>query len=98
MLSPGANTDRTGPTLENDETTSDLVVEPTLTADETHDGALSCEVAPVLPDAATKAMPTERRLSMKGLAGSSSQLPTNAPRPTLRLTDEKLNWLRRLYT
>ena len=62
-------------------------VEPTLTADEVHAGALMEVFDPSFPLAATLAMPTERRLSMAGLYGcSSSQVDENRPSPTLRFT------------
>jgi hypothetical protein len=41
--------------LEKAEIRSVLVVEPTLTADETHAGDASADVAPALPDATTVA-------------------------------------------
>src|SRR5881397_4373229 len=67
ILTPGANRDRNGATFEKYATWSSFVVAPTLTALETHAGALSWSVAPSLPAATTVAIPAERRLSMKGL-------------------------------
>ena len=67
MSAPGANRDRKGATFEKSATWSSLVVAPTLTAVDTHAGALSWPVAPSLPAATTVAMPAARRLSMNGL-------------------------------
>ena len=67
MLTPGANRDRKGATFEKSATWSSLVVAPTLTAVETHAGALSRSMAPLFPEATTVAMPAARRLSMNGL-------------------------------
>src|SRR6267142_2069406 len=86
ISSPGANSDRKGATFEKSATWSSLVVAPTLTAVETHAGALISLVDPSLPDATTVAMPTERRLSMKGLYSWSSQVALNDPPPRLMLT------------
>ena len=86
ISSPGANSDRKGATFEKSATWSSLVVAPTLTAVETHAGALSSLVEPSLPDATTVAMPTERRLSMNGLYSSASQVELNDPPPRLMLT------------
>src|SRR5205823_367389 len=57
MLTPGANRDRKGATFEKSATWSSLVVAPTLTAVETHAGALSRSMAPLFPEATTVAMP-----------------------------------------
>ena len=65
--SPGANSDRKDETLENDETASVLVVDPTLTADETQAGVDKPNGRPPLPAATTDATPIARRLSMIGL-------------------------------
>ena len=54
-------------TFENQDTTSALVVEATLTADETHAGAAMLVDDPSLPDATTVAIPADLRLSMIGL-------------------------------
>src|ERR1700752_1175536 len=67
ISSPGANSDRKGATFEKDATWSSFVVAPTLTALDTHSGAVSGAVAPSFPAATTVAMPTARRLSMNGL-------------------------------
>jgi len=64
MESPGANSDRKDAAFEYEATTSDLVVAPTLTAEDMHAGELSAFVAPLLPAATVVAMPTDRRLSM----------------------------------
>ena len=61
--SPGASSDNDGATLEKAESRSALVVDPTLTADDTHAGDAIADVAPALPDATTVAMPTALRLS-----------------------------------
>jgi hypothetical protein len=53
-----------GATLEKDDTTSLLVVEPTLTADEMHAGEASAVGVPSLPAATTVAIPTDRSVSM----------------------------------
>ena len=69
MDSPGARSDKKDATFEKLDTTSFLVVEPTLIAVEMHPGALIELVESSFPDAITVAMPTERRLSMIALAG-----------------------------
>jgi hypothetical protein len=53
--------------LENHETASVFVVDPTLTADEMHAGLLRAPVEPLFPAAITVGMFTARRWSMKGL-------------------------------
>src|SRR5919108_2711971 len=60
MDCPGANSDMSGDTLENDATASDFVVAPTLMAVETQAGELIAFVSPPLPDATTVAIPAER--------------------------------------
>src|SRR5262245_57979874 len=59
-------------TFENDATTSDFDVAPTLMADEIQPGALSALVNPLLPAAITEATPDDRSVSMIGLVGSLS--------------------------
>src|SRR5437016_12091537 len=84
--SPGAKRDIRDDTLENDETTSDFVVEPTLIAEDTHPGADMLFVLPPLPAAIAVAMPTERRLSMIAFVGSESHdVVYNVLPPRLRL-------------
>src|SRR4029450_9131100 len=73
ITSPGARRDRNGAMFENHETSSLLVVEPTLTAEEMHAGDMIADPVKPLPDAATVAMPTDLRLSIIGLYGSLSQ-------------------------
>src|SRR5215467_1026118 len=90
MFSPGAKSESEGATSENQETTSVLSVEPTLTADDTHAGDANCEVDPSLPDATVVAMPRALRLSMIGLYGWSSHGGVNSPPPRLMLTDAML--------
>ena len=63
--------------FENDATVSDLVVAPTLIADETHAGELRAFVDPLLPAATVVAMPTDRRLAMIDFSGSVSQGTVN---------------------
>jgi hypothetical protein len=70
-------------------------VAPTLTALDTHAGALSWLVAPSFPEATTVAIPAERRLSINGLYGSSSQAELKSPPPRLMLTEEKAYVARR---
>src|SRR6185503_17574487 len=98
ISSPGANSDRKGATFEKSATRSSFVVAPTLTALDTHAGALSWLVDPSLPDAMTVAMPAARRLSMNGLYGSSSQAALNSPPPRLMLTEAKSCVVRSSYT
>ena len=68
---------------------------PTLTALDTHAGALIWLGDPSLPDAMTVAMPAARKLSIKGLYGSSSHGPLKSPPPRLMLTDAKSCTVRR---
>ena len=82
-------------TFENDATTSDLVVAPTLIADETHAGELRALLAPLLPAATVVAMPTDRRLSMIDFSGSVSQGVVERPPPRLRFADAKVRVARR---
>jgi hypothetical protein len=90
MDDPGANSDRNGATFEVDETVSDFVVFPTLTAVETQAGASIALTKLSFPDAMAAAIPTERRLSMMGLRGLPSQFAKNCPPPRLTLTEAKL--------
>ncbi len=95
MLLPGAKSNRNGATFENDETRSALVVEATLIALEMQAGELMPFRYPLLPDAMTAAMPTERRLSMTGLRASPSQkLVFRAELPRLMFTAAMVYWLR----
>src|SRR5206468_7514126 len=82
MSSPGANSDMNGATFENDDTASDFVVDPTLTADEIQAGDDSAVGEPSLPDATTVAIPAERSVSMIAFSGSASQV---ADRKSTRL-------------
>ena len=74
MFSPGANSDRKVATFVNHEIVSALSVAPTLMAEDTHAGAEMLDPDPLFPDATTVATPIERRLSMIGLYGRSSQV------------------------
>ncbi len=82
--------------FEYEATTSDLVVAPTLTAEDMHAGELSAFVAPLLPAATVVAMPTDRRLSMMAFSGSESQAEVNRPPPRLRFAEAKGRLARRL--
>jgi hypothetical protein len=64
MEDPGAKSERKVAEFEELETASDLVAFPTLTAVEIQAGAFSASEKPSFPEAATVAMPTERRLSI----------------------------------
>jgi hypothetical protein len=90
MLSPGASSERNEAELENDETVSDFVVEPTLTALDIQAGAPMELVKPSLPEEITVAIPADLRLSMTALRGSVSQLLVKEPPPRLMFTEEKL--------
>ena len=90
MSSPGANSDMNGATFEKDDTASDFVVDPTLTADEIQAGDDSAVGEPSLPDATTVAIPAERSVSMIAFSGSASQYALNEPPPRLMLTDAML--------
>jgi hypothetical protein len=70
--------------FEYEATTSDLVVAPTLIAEDMHPGELSAFLIPSLPAAIVVAMPTDRRLSMMNFSGSESQAEVNRPPPRLR--------------
>jgi len=67
MLSPGASRDKNEAELEKEETVSDFVVEPTLTALDIHAGKLMPSVKPLLPEAITVGMPADLRLSIADL-------------------------------
>ena len=98
MSSPGANRDMNGATFENEDTASDFVVEPTLTADEIQAGEDSDVGEPSLPAATTVATPAERSVSMIIFSGSASHAAVNEPPPRLRLTDAMFRVLRTVYT
>ena len=87
---PGAKRDRIGATFEKLETWLLSVVEPTLTAEEMQEGLPIWLTLPSFPDAITVAIPTDRRLSMIGLSGSSSQYVELRPPPRLMFTEA--NW------
>ncbi len=87
---PGASRDRNEALLENHDTVSALVVDPTLIAVEMHAGNSSRPVAPSFPAATTVAIPTERRLSTVDLPGAVSQFVEEAPPPRLRFTEAML--------
>jgi hypothetical protein len=74
MELPGARSDRKEATLEKLDTTSLLVVEPTLTAEEMQPGELSALVELPLPAAITVAILADFRLSMMAFSGSVSQV------------------------
>ncbi len=88
--SPGANSDRNGATFENQETTSDLLVDPTLTDEETQAGVEMPDVDALFPDATTDAIPIARRLSMTGLYASLSHGAENTLPPRLMLAEAML--------
>jgi hypothetical protein len=90
MLWPGASRERKEAELENEETASDSVVDPTLTALDMHAGAPMESVKPLLPEAITVAMPADLRLSIIGLRVSESQLLKKRWPPRLMFTEEKL--------
>lgn len=73
MLSPGASRSTILDMLENEDSVSCLVVEPTVTALDMHPGALTESVWLSLPAAITVAMPADFRLSIIGLRESESQ-------------------------
>src|SRR5947199_10248933 len=79
MSSPGANSDMNGATFEKDDTASDFVVDPPLTADEIQAGDDSAVAEPSLPDGSTVAIPAERRVSMGAFSRWSSPYATNEP-------------------
>ncbi len=95
---PGARSERNRFTFEYGARTSALLVAPTLTALEMHAGALMRLVEPSLPEAITVAMPTDRRLSIMGLWGSSSQGLRSSRLPRLRLTAAMVCWACSEYT
>ena len=96
--SPGANSERNDAAFENHETTFDLSVDPTLTADETQAGVEMADVAELFPAATTVATPIDRRLSMIGLYGSLSQGAVNVVPPRLMFTDTTLSAGAMAYT
>ena len=83
---PGARSDRNDETFENDDSVSAFVVDPTLIAVEIQAGDAIELVDASLPEAITVGIPTERRLSIMGLRGSSSQFARNCPPPRLMFT------------
>src|SRR2546427_9948046 len=87
MSSPGANSDMNGATFEKDDTASDFVVDPTLTADEIQAGDDSAVGEPSLPGATTGGIPGERSVSMIAFSGSASQDALSEPPPRLTWTD-----------
>src|SRR5437660_12344800 len=87
MDSPGARSDMNDAMFENHDTTSDLSVEPTLTAVEMHPGLDSELVKPLFPAAMAVAIPIDRRLSIAGLYGWLSHGAENVEPPRLMLTD-----------
>src|SRR5262245_17765144 len=85
-------------TLENEDTRSLLVVDPTLIADEIQAGALIWVRELSFPAATTVATPRERRLSMTGLYGSLSHGAEKRSLPRLRFTAAMLYWLLSVFT
>ena len=82
--------DRNGATFEKTTPDCPCSTEPTLIADEMHAGdAIAVPVS--LPDAMTLATPIDRRLSIAGLYGWSSQGAENVVPPRLMLTDDELS-------
>src|SRR5262249_16326642 len=90
MDSPGASSESDGATFENHETSSLLLVDPTLIADDTHAGADICEPDAPLPDATTLAIPMPLKLSIIVLYGWASQGGVKGSPPRLMLTDAML--------
>ena len=87
MADPGAKrSTMLGLLLENEETPSVLVDEPTVTAEEMQAGEPTEFSKPSLPLAITVAMPAARRRSMIGLVGSVSQKVLYWPPPRLMFT------------
>lgn len=88
---PGASRFKNGAELENEETVSNLVVEPTLTAEEMQPGEAMAVVNELFPDEITVAIPAARRLSIAAfratLAASQSACVENEPPPRLMLTE-----------
>ena len=78
--------------LENEDTVSESVVEPTLTALDIQAGEPMALVKPLLPEAITVAIPAAFRLSITALwpAKLASQLLKNWPPPRLMFTEAKL--------
>jgi hypothetical protein len=95
---PGASKDKKDALFELSLTVSLFVVLPTLIADEIQAGAASASVKPLLPEATTLAIPTERKLSIGAFSGSVSQLLVNLPPPRLMFTAAILNVLRNSNT
>src|SRR5262245_20654560 len=87
MDEPGASTSTTFDMLENDETTSASVEEPTVTAVETQPGAPIEVVVPLFHDEMAVRTPAPRRLSIPGLRVSLSQVPVCEPPPRLMLAE-----------
>ena len=83
---PGATSERNGAALEKDDTTSSVVVDPTLTAVEMQAGTPRESRKPSFPAAIVVATPTDRRLSMIGFRRSLSQFAKKRPPPILILT------------
>jgi hypothetical protein len=73
MLLPGASRDKKSALLEKEDTASDFVVLPTLTAVEIHAGEVTDVVEPSLPEDMTVAILAARRLSIIGLNEELSQ-------------------------
>src|SRR5438552_18092143 len=83
MFTPGANSDMSGETFENEATPSDSVVAPTVIAVEIQAGEFRPLVSPPLPAATTVAMHAERKLSMTVFVGSVSEAVAAPPSPRL---------------
>lgn len=98
MLEPGARRCKKEAELENDDSVSDFVVEPTLTALDIQPGLLMESVKPLLPEAITVAIPADLRLSIIALRESVSQLLKKRLPPMLMFTEEKLRVDLRAYT
>ena len=95
MLEPGASRSTWAELLENAETASALVVEPTVTAVEMQPGAPTPAVSESLPDEITVATRAARRLSISDLRASPSQALVLLPPPRLMLTATTLSAARR---
>ena len=91
MLTPGAkNVMKGAASVQNVSMVPLLNVDPTLMVDEIQAGYAMASRRESLPVATTVAMPNERRLSMTGLSGLSSQFEVYWPPPRLMLTAAKL--------
>ena len=98
MLDPGASSSTSGDEFENDDTTSPVVVEPTVIAVEMQAGNETPSMKPSLPEAIAVAMLAERRLSIDALRESASQSVVDLLPPRLMFTDAIEYVVRSAYT